>query len=165
MDWLKTGKSGGEFWKKYRFAMMIIALGAVLMLAPGKEQPVQNITAEEHKQMDTQESLQEILSKIQGAGKVSVLLTQKKGEEIVYQTDEELYSGDSTDSRKSKTILTMDTERKETGLIRVVYPPVLQGAVIVCQGGNDPKVKLAIVEAVSRATGLPSSSICVLKMK
>ena len=46
-----------------------------------------------------------------------------------------------------------------------VLSPTYLGAVIVCQGGDSPTVKLAIVEAVSNATGLSADKITVLKMK
>jgi hypothetical protein len=37
--------------------------------------------------------------------------------------------------------------------------------VIVCQGGDQPEVKLAVVEAVCDAVGLTADKISVLKMK
>ena len=58
-----------------------------------------------------------------------------------------------------------DSGRNQTGLIRQINPPVYLGAVIVCQGGDKPAVKLAVAEAVSRVTGLRSHQIVVLKMK
>ena len=39
------------------------------------------------------------------------------------------------------------------------------GAVAVAQGADDPLVKLAITEAVSKVTGLRSDKISVIKMK
>ena len=58
-----------------------------------------------------------------------------------------------------------DSDRKEEGLITQVDPPVYQGAIIVCQGADRGAVRLAIVEAVSRVTGLGADRISVLKMK
>ena len=54
---------------------------------------------------------------------------------------------------------------KESGLVQRVDPPKYLGAVIVCQGADKAAVKLAIVEAVSKATGLGADQISVLKMK
>ena len=71
----------------------------------------------------------------------------------------------NTESENQKTLIITDEKRAEKGLIRQVNPPVLQGAVVVCQGADAPKVKLAVVDAVMRATGLSSNQICVLKMK
>ena len=50
-------------------------------------------------------------------------------------------------------------------LLTQVEAPRYRGAVIVWQGGDNPTVRLSVVEAVSGATGLPSNRITVLKMK
>ena len=39
------------------------------------------------------------------------------------------------------------------------------GAIVVCQGGDNATVRLAIIEAVSNVTGLGADKISVLKMK
>ena len=108
-----------------------------------------------------QEELEQILSKIKGAGKVQVLLTEFRGTETVFQEDTD--RADTSD--RSDTVILTGSDREEEGLIRQINPPVYLGALIVCQGGDDPSVKLAIVEAVMRLTGLRSTEISVLKMK
>ena len=94
-----------------------------------------------------------------------VLLSVEKGESITYQTDvTESNSGNGLDQR-SQTVLITDDARNETGLVHQKISPVYQGAIILAQGANDPKIKLSIVEAVSKVTGLGASEISVLKMK
>jgi stage III sporulation protein AG len=39
------------------------------------------------------------------------------------------------------------------------------GAIVLCQGADVPSVRLAIVDAVSKVTGLVANQISVLKMK
>lgn len=110
---------------------------------------------------DLQTGLEEILSQIQGAGRVRVLLTQREGERTVYQTDE-----DSTSSGiRSDTVLLNGSDRSQTGLVQQVNPPTYLGAVIVCQGADSASVRLAIVSAVGSVTGLSTDKITVLKMK
>ena len=46
-----------------------------------------------------------------------------------------------------------------------VNPARFLGAVVVCQGADDPQVRLQVIDAVSKATGLRSNCIAVLKMK
>lgn len=166
MDWMKNAEKGRDILKKYRLVFLIVISGLILMLIPEKKD-TESIRPEVSvvQQKDLQQSLQEILSLIHGAGKVAVLLTEKTGEETIYQTDADDSHGANTENRKQSTVLTTNAAREETGLIRQINPPTLRGAVIVCQGGDDPKVKLAIVEAVKGATGLPSNCISVLKMK
>ena len=94
-------------------------------------------------------------------GKVEVMLTECQGAETLYQTDIQ----QSPDSIREDTVLTSDAQRQDHGLVRQVNPPVYLGAVVVCQGGDSPKVRLAVVKAVMSVTGLSSDKITVLKMK
>ena len=50
-------------------------------------------------------------------------------------------------------------------MVRQILSPEYLGAVVVCQGANDVQVRLAVVEAVSKVTGLGADKISVLKMK
>lgn len=162
---METGVIKGvltEYIKKYRAVFLILLAGILLLTLPEKKtaEPLADKTAAEEKQ-DLQKSLSEILSLIQGAGKVEVLLTPEAGEQIIYQTDEDR----SSDSVKSDTILISNSAREEEGLIRQVNPPRYRGAIILCQGADNALVRLNIVDAVCSVTGLTSDRITVLKMK
>ena len=61
--------------------------------------------------------------------------------------------------------MTTDSDRNETGLVHQINPPVYLGAVVLAQGADNPVVKLSIVEAVSKVTGLGADKISVLKMQ
>lgn len=159
-----------EIIKKYRYALLVLAIGLVLMVIPGKNDqetikksdPVEEV-------IQTESSLEErmatVLSQVTGAGHVRVILTVSKGEEIVYQTNNDTSSTNDTNNVNSNTVTITDAQRNQNGLIRQVIPAVYQGAVIVCQGADDPTVRLAIVDAVSKLTGLGANCISVLKMK
>lgn len=155
--------------KKYRFAILILLIGIGLMLIPTErskgnasvdpeyiDQPAESTPAQE---------LEEILRHVDGAGNVKVLLTVEMGEEIIFQTDNDNSNDTDSTSSHSDTVTLSDSGRNEYGLIRQTNPPVYKGAIIVCQGADDPKVQLAIVNAVSKATGLGADRISVLKMK
>ena len=166
MDWLKKKEPVLLLIQKYKYLAAIVIAGLILLILPEEAHTEPAVyTQQIQENQDLQSSLQEILCLIQGAGKVSVLLTEKQGEEILYQTDENIVNSANSSSVATKTLLISDENRVNQGMVRQVNPPILQGAVVVCQGADDPKVKFAIVEAVMRATGLPSSSISVLKMK
>ena len=155
-----------EFIKKYKFAFLILLLGIALMLLPSqKESSTENKSTtilSEAKEPDDEERLKQILMQIKGAGKVEIMLTYSVGEEIVYQTDSQT-TGES--SQRSDTVVINDANRLESGLIRQVNPAVYMGAIVVCQGADNASVHLAIVDAVSKVTGLRSDQISVLKMK
>ena len=165
MDWVSIRSRLTELFKKYRYAVMIVLLGVVLMCLPsGKKDtqvPTATSTSEETVQSGLEESLAAILSQIKGAGKVEVLLTEAKGAETLYQSD-----GDTgTDTDRQDTVIISDADRAQSGLVRQVNPPSYQGAIVVCQGADSASERLAIVEAVSSVTGLGADHITVLKMK
>ncbi len=150
------------FLGKYKFAILILALGLLLMAIPGRTESAATVQeTQPEPEWDVAQELSRILSQIQGAGKVEVLLTLEAGEETLYQYDENL--SDSAQNRDTVTVT--DGQRGQTGLVRQVLPATYRGAVVVCQGADDPRIRLAIVEAVSMATGLGTDRISVLKMK
>lgn len=156
------------FWKKYRYVLLVLAVGLVLMALPGRTNNKQSAPAPEPTAAaeSMEERLEKILTQIDGVGRAKVLLTEASGAETVYQTDGESYeSYESSDRRRTQTVIISNGSREESGLIRSVNPPAYLGAVVVCQGGNLPAVKLAVVEAVANATGLSANRITVLKMK
>lgn len=166
MDWVAWKNTMVEFAKKYRYVLLVVLVGLVLLVLPEEKEPVkqpESIQTEEKRNL--QEDLAAILSQVAGAGKVEVLLTQATGEETIYQTDEDVSTGESTSDIRSDTVLVTGTDRSETGLIRQVNPPTYQGAIVLCQGADSAQVKLSIVEAVMSVTGLRSDCITVLKMK
>ena len=153
--------------KKYRYVLVVVAAGILLMLLPSKQKEAQQIVTETPAveiNWDITEALTEILSQIQGAGKVNVLLTIAAGETTVYQQDSDITSGDNGSVRQ-ETVIVTDSDRNQSGLIQQINPPVYQGAIIVCQGADNDVVRLHIVEAVAKVTGLGTDKITVLKMK
>jgi stage III sporulation protein AG len=147
-----------DYLKKYRWALLILLIGIVLMLLPGssKEQPPVKETPREEI-IGMEQELAHILSQIQGAGNVQVLLTESTGAQTVYQTDKE--------DRHEKTVIITGSDRSQSGLVQRVIPPKYMGAIVVCNGADNASVRLAIVEAVSKVTGLGADRISVLKMK
>ena len=155
--------------KKYRYTLMIVAIGLILMTIPGigeKNQIADNKTpVNKDPLILLEEKLSATLSLVEGAGEVKVVLTVSEGEEVVYQTnDNTSNSSDSTGSNKD-TVTVTDAERNQTGLVRQINPVVYKGAIIVCQGADDLSVRLMIVEAISKLTGLGANCISVMKMK
>jgi len=158
-----------DFIKKNRYIVLILVLGLILMLLPTKSnektstQPKEEIT--QQTEISLEERLSAILRQIDGAGKVEVMLTVAEGEEFLYQANEELTTDIDTSKHSIDTIIITDLNKNQSGLIRQRIPPVYLGAIIVCQGADDPNVKLAITEAVSKITGIKTNHISVLKME
>lgn len=166
MDQLK--KFVPDWLSRYKYVFLIVLIGVVLMLLPGKEAADDTTIQKETSPVETESleyRIEKILTRIHGVGEVTVLLTVAEGEKISYQQNEDVQIGDSSESHRTDTVITVDSQRNESGLVRQINPPKYLGAVIVCQGADDPVVKLAIVDAVAKATGLGADNISVLKME
>lgn len=150
---------------KYRYPAIILLAGILLMLLPERKTQEQPIEIEETTTLSLEERLESTLSTIEGAGDVKVLLSVSAGENVVYQSDVETEYSSEEEVIQTKTILISDSQRAEKGLIQQINPPKYQGAVVICRGGDNPVVRLAIVDAVSTVTGLGADRISVMKMK
>lgn len=165
MAGLGTGGVITTFIQKYKYALIVLAAGIALMLIPMKPQEAEAPAVKEAAGDTLEDRLSQLISNISGAGRTEVLLTQARGSSILYQTDTDDSQTESSSSNQSRTVIITDAQRNESGLVLRTDPPVYQGAVVVCQGADDPRVRLAIVEAVGCATGLKSNQISVVKMK
>lgn len=172
------------FLTNYKYPALILLAGLVLMLIPTKKRsaggtaeaiPTTEQTAEvfslsEHDYCrQTEQKLEQILSQIQGAGKVRVMLTLDSGPETMYLSDSDFQrssdGGKSDESAVSKTvILSRGSSYNEAAIVKTEYPS-FRGALIVTQGGDDASVRLRLTEAVSALLGLGSDKITVVKMK
>lgn len=166
MDWLTRSEKVRLWIKEYRYVILVLVLGILLMMLPqGKteEKKDDNVLIPETEAVETlQGQLEQLLSLVQGAGKVRVLLTEAEGERVIYQTDGEQGSQNST---RADTVIVSDSARAESGLVQQILPPSYMGAIILSQGADSASVRLSLIEAVSNATGLSSDRISVLKMK
>lgn len=150
----------------YKYPLAVLAVGLALMLLPGREEAVTQAPAETAEvRQDLAETLEQILSQIEGAGQVRVLLTERVGPAVEYQTDSESDEASDSSSRSDTTVIVENADRVEAGLPVRTIGPEYQGAVVVCQGADDPRVRLAVVEAVRCVTGLGADEISVQKMK
>lgn len=151
--------------KKNGPVILVLLLGLILMLWPQKKETTPAAEPQQEQTEDLEEKLEAILALVEGAGETRVLLSLETGEQTVYQADETSSTQEDRQEKKSVTVTVTDGSRQQQGLIRQVAAPTYRGAVVVCRGGADPRVKLSVVEAVSGVTGLPSNQITVLKMK
>ena len=153
---------------KYKYACIVLIVGIMLMLIPGKDDGTQLIIEEKtvtaSADENIQQQLEEILSKIHNAGRVKVMLTISQDERTIYQTDSHYSQSEGQTDSRTQTVIVTDNQRTENGLVCQRFPPVYMGAIIVAEGGDLAPVKLAIVDAVSDATGLGADKITVLKM-
>ncbi|MCI2058829.1 MAG: stage III sporulation protein AG [Oscillibacter sp.] len=163
-----------EVWNKYKYVALVVLLGVILLVWPsgkksGESQSagVQAGTAKTESLADTEKQMEEILSQIDGAGKLSLMLTVESSGGEQYAQDTELsYSGSVSApedySRKSTTVVT-STGQGDSPVVTQSAGPVYRGALVVCQGADHAGVKLAVTQAVAALTGLSSDRITVVK--
>ena len=108
MDQQLTRDEVVGFLKNYRYTAVVLLIGIMLMCIPQKEKTIlQEPVMETAPENTLQEELSRILSQVEGAGKVEVLLTLKQGEEILYQTDEQRSRSETNQSQIVRQFLWM----------------------------------------------------------
>ena len=166
MDRIGLQEKISAIFGKYKYVLLVVALGLLLMLCPVKSdtKPVIQQQAQAVQQISITDELCSILGQIRGVGRVRVMITERTGSQTHYQTDESGTQNSDSITNDSRTVL-ITTAGSEEGLIKSVSAPVYQGAIVVCQGADDPAVRLAVSQAVASVTGVSMDRISVLKMK
>ena len=160
-----TLRSIGAQLKKFKYPALILLLGVVLLLWPSKPKQAQAPPEPESVQEpDVQAQMEELLSCIDGAGRVRVLLTKRTGDETLYQTDiTESHDADGSENRSASTVFSGGSNG--VPVVRQIVYGQYQGAVVVCEGADRASVRLELVNAVAGLTGLSADRITVIKMK
>ena len=107
---------------KYKYAVIVLVVGLLLLLIPTNtdREVVQETVDNRPVQTFDAEALEEILQSITGAGKVRVLLSVESGENVIYQTNDDV---DSDGKSKTQTVIVSDSQRSEQGLVAQINPP------------------------------------------
>ena len=143
------------------YVLILLFLGILLLLLPtGKngstaetaEKQTGDIVPPGFSVLEEQERLRQTLESISGVGKSRVLLSLRGTErrELAFSDGEAI-------------IVSMGSGRQQAVESGYIYPEYL-GAVVVCQGADNARVRLHVYDAVSAFTGLGADSIQVLKM-
>lgn len=167
MEWITDPEKIRTSIGKYKWILLVVAIGLLLMLFPEekKEAASQLPAMEEAQEKSLQQEMELLLSQLEGAGKVRVLLTESVGQQTIYQTDQNARKTMESEEIQKDTVILTGADRAGRGLVSRVDPPKFLGAVVLCQGADKATVRLAIVEAVATATGLGADKISVCKMK
>lgn len=167
---MKQAETLKKLWDRWKYAALVAAAGvALLLLTSGGEKSADKVPDESVQDavQETQTNMERILAKIDGVGELHLMLTADTGTERRLAQDTELsYSGDTTApddyQRKSETVLTGGSG-SQAPVVTGTRCPTWRGALVVCQGGGDAQVRLAVTAAVASLTGLGSDRITVVK--
>ena len=122
---------------------------------------------------DLEKRLENILSKISGVGKVSVLLTytQTSSKIPIYNINSSVSTVEEKDiSGVSKVTETENMQKdvvtdNDSGIVtEKIVMPVVEGAIITAEGASNSNVKTNIIAAVEAVTGVATHKIQVFEM-
>lgn len=117
---------------------------------------------------DIENRLCDIISQINGAGRVKVMVTLKSGEEKKYAYNEMFQAKNDENSSDSKTeneYVVIDGEKGDECVLLKTEFPEIQGVIVVCDGGDNSVIKNEITNAVSALLNISTNNISVIKMK
>lgn len=157
----------GNLWKKYKYVGLVVLAGILLMLLPGKKTDAgPQEGGGSFSLEDTERRMEELLGRMDGVGRVQVMLTLRSGETLSLAEDSSATLGSGGDVRQDSQVLTVNrgSGKQEVVVTQRLYP-TYQGAVVVCQGAGDSRVRLRVMETVAVLTGLSSDKISVVQWK
>lgn len=141
------------------------------------ETSVMEVSNSKNDKGETEKKLEEILSSIDGVGKVKVMITYSSGSTFVPLYDENNKMSNTTESDDSggtRTIIENDEQKsivyKENSdgtkepITKNIESPKMEGAIITATGASSNEIKEKIISAVEAATGLATHKIQVFKM-
>ena len=99
--------------------------------------------------------LENVITKVKGAGNVEVVVTLEKGFEYIYLTEEE------TRNTSNGTVITTSTIVLVNGkpvIIEEIYP-VVKGIVVISSGAKDISVKMDILSIIQTVVEIDNSKI------
>lgn len=169
-QWQQWGRQGKEILqdeKKRVNFLVCIGVAGMLLLALSEWKPQENLSPDTNPEKTTaashedyaaqlQQQLRELISHVDGVGKVEVMVTLACKEENVYATD----SQTSTDGSCSVSHVLLG----DGGLVETVQTPQVLGVAVVCEGGGNAAVQNRVSELVAALTGVKSNHITVAQM-
>ncbi len=117
--------------------------------------------------------LAKIISEIQGAGNVKVMISYKTGVETVPLLDTkdsntvtEESNNDSerrTEQNNVETSIIFNQEKNgnKVPYISKTIMPIVEGVIVTCDGGGDERVKANVIKAVTVITGVAADKVQV----
>lgn len=175
-------------WKGKEWMIVIVILGvllAVLAIPTEKDQKTEEKTmAEENMteltgyspaeyEEELENRLEEILSQMEGVGRVEVMITLESSTREVVEKDMSTQQSSTnngmdvagdTSSGKEETTVYSDTDAGSVPyVVQEIYPQV-EGVLVVAEGGDDSYVNLAITDAIQALFGVDVHKIKIVKM-
>lgn len=154
-----------------KYILIVMLAGVLFLMWPHSETAEEKNTVDITEEVsiyaidDIEKRLEDLLSTIEGAGTVRVMLSVDGGVKRIYVQDKDTEQEDgSIKSDHETVVISKGSGIEEAVLIQQIFPE-FKGALVVASGGNDPSVRLKLTEAVTAVTGLGADRISVCKGK
>lgn len=156
--------------EKYKYVALVALVGLLLLMWPA---PNDRETADAQAQpradpFATEElegRLERALSRVEGAGQVTVVLTLDASPRQVLAQEGRAVEGEGRTERETEVVLASKGAQGQEPVKLQQLGPSYRGALVVAAGGDDPAVRLSLIQAVSALTGLGSDKISICKGK
>ena len=158
-EWKKRWNETG---KKVAPVLLVLVVGMALLMVPEQDTyEMEQSSLPQNQEFDLErfeEKLEDVLSKVEGAGPTQVVLTLDTGSRAILAQDQRR----SQDGEESHQIVTIGRGSGEQEVVMLqTVSPKFRGAVIVCPGGEEPQVRLSLLQAVTALTGLGADRIAI----
>ncbi len=149
--------------KSVVYIALIFAVGIFMLTGVGKTTETTSKKGAEQEELSHR--LENILSRVEGAGNVKVLINySQSGEKILaYDSEEENRVEEGRDETNVRNQVVYDSSRSP--FVLKEYMPTPQGVIIVAQGGDNESVKKQLIDGTVALLGIDEHKIEVLKMK
>jgi stage III sporulation protein AG len=140
------------------------------------EAPVMKAQTSSETNTSIEKKLAQILSQIQGVGKVSVLLTYESGPESVFARDIKLTRSDTSEkdtgggvrkvaeaANDSQLVFADEQSGTKRPVVEKQLSSKVEGVIVVADGGENIVVKANIIKAVQAVTGVAGYKVQVFK--
>lgn len=149
--------------KKTALIIFTAILGMLLILFSGTpaEKTEKASESKTEEMIEWEEKLQKLLSSVEGAGRVKVMITYETSDEEVFAYNKDESFRENEEKFSSDYIL-VENNGSETGLkLKTVYPEV-KGVAVVCDGADDPVTKEQIISVISALFDISTKNISVV---
>lgn len=174
--WLQKEKGGAV---GQMGLLLVLGIAFLLMgqsfFPDTQEEPIAIKVTEENpyaEKMALESQVAEILSKVEGAGTVQVMITYRDNGIFEVAREENLETSQSTSSgttenttkSESTILLTEDTNGATSPFLLQSTEPTVEGVVIVAEGGGNAIVSQSLFTAAQALFDVPAHKIAILQM-
>ena len=174
--WFKDHKGGKEQW-------IILIITGILLLVIAMPTEKTNTQTDVTDEVDTssvttddyvttlERRLENALEQVEGVGKTSVMITLASSSEKIIEKDTETRSSTSNGSDNESSITNDVSEQAvysslsvgEVPYVKQEISPVIEGVLVIAEGGDEAVIKQNITEVVQALFGVDTHKIRVMK--